>query len=347
MRIVELQDGTQVYHALDDSFIPALSLALRDRPVVVALGPIYEVDPAAELLAPFRRSELETGWSCVHALAPDWVWEKARELRRAAAARELLFETGVRDLVDWTRAGLVLELARVRGIQVKGRGLLHVRWRLRGTVTGRFGTEPVRVADWTFNPLSLGPDDRWRVVPRAACRRIAVLDFRAMDLCSMVSVVPGLAARYVGQEDLHFHTAATLYGAVPPPEVRDEVKRETFVYAYGGHSSLERKFSYHFPELDFLRRMPQGEAGRRVQAQSALAFRAALARALPLLAGDHVVPLFTVHDELALDYSETHSDALAVVAKALEEGASQRIGVPYRVGVSIGTSYEEAKNGSR
>ena len=54
--------------------------------------------------------------------------------------------------------------------------------------------------------------------------------------------------------------------------------------------------------------------------------------------------MFTVHDEVALDYSERVSDRLGEVAKALEEGASQRIGVPYRVGLSTGNTYEKAKN---
>lgn len=348
MRVLQLPDGTPVYHDLGESLVPLASLLLRDRPAIAALGPLYEEDPAAAILAPFRMTAEATGWTATKSLAPEWVWERARELRRLAIAGsiELLFDRDVADLVDWTRAGAVLGYAQHRGIRVKGRGLMHVPWRLRGTVTGRFGTDPVRGPGWTFNPLSLGVEDRSVIVPRAEDRRIAVLDFRAMDLCSMVSLVPGLADRYRGHEnDMHFWTAAVMYGAVPSPERRDEVKRELFVHAYGGKSTLERKFDYHFPELRVLRDLPHGEAGRRVQAQSALAFRAALSRAFPLLTGEEVVPMFTVHDELALDYSERASDLLGGVAKALEEGASQRIGVPYRVGLSTGLSYEEAKHG--
>lgn len=348
MRVLQLPDGTPVYHDLGESLVPLTSLLLRDRPAIVALGPLYGEDPAGSLLAPFRMTAEATGWTTTKSLAPEWVWERARELRRLAIAGsiELLFDRDVADLVDWTRAGVVLGYAQHRGVRVKGRGLIHVPWRLRGTVTGRFGTDPVRGPGWTFNPLSLGPEDRCVIVPRAEGRRIAVLDFRAMDLCSMVSIVPGLADRYRGHEDdMHLWTAVTLYGAVPPPERRDEAKRELFVYTYGGRSMLEGRLAYHFPELDKLRRLPHGEAGRRVQAQSALAFRAGLSRALPLLTGDDVVPVFTVHDELALDYSERASDRLGGVAKALEDGASQRIGVPYRVGLSTGLSYEEAKHG--
>lgn len=347
MRIVQLPDGTQVYHALDDSFIPALSLALHARPVITALGPIYETDPALELLAPFRRSELEAGWSCVRALAPDWIWEEARALRRAAVARATLFDGDVRELAEWTRAGLVHEIARVRGITVTGRGLLHVRWRLRGTVTGRFGAEPVRGPDWSFNPLSLGPDERWRVRASSHDRRVAVLDFKAMDMCSMVSLVPGLAARYIDSRDLHATTVLHLFGQDYSlhdfPRLRDLVKQQIFVHAYGGQSELRADFERTLPELTWLRRLPHGEGARMVQAQSARAFRAALSRALPLLAGDRLVPMFTVHDELALDHLEGDSEGLALVAKAMEEGASERIGVPYRMGVCTGSTYEEAK----
>jgi hypothetical protein len=346
--LLELPNGTRVYHDLSDSLVAVVSMALRDRPVVAALGPLYREDPAAELLAPFRRTAEATGWTAAESLAPDWVWDRAHALRRAAVDKclDTLSDESVGDLVDWTRAGVVLGYAQHHGVRVKGRGLLHVKWRLCGTVTGRFGVEPVRGPDWAFNPLSLGPDDRWAVIPRAEGRRIVVLDFKAMDLCSMASLVPGLSDRYRGHEDdMHFWTAAILYGAVPPPEARDEAKRELFVYAYGGRSTLEGKFDYHFPELGWLRRMSQGEAGRRVQAQSALAFRAALSRAMPLLTGEDVVPIFTVHDELALDCSERALDRVGDVVNALQAGASQRIGVPYRVGVSMGTCYEEAKNG--
>lgn len=372
MRVMQLPDGTPVYHDIGESLVPVASLLLRDRPAIAALGPLYAEDPAAELLAPFRRTAEATGWTAAKSLAPVWVWERARELRRERAASniDLLFERSTRDLVDWTRAGLVLGYARHRGIRVKGRETIHVPWRLRGTVTGRFGTDPVRGEGWTFNPLSLGPDDRWRIVPRSAGRRIAVLDFKAMDLCSMVSLVPGLARRYdntapraaqtwdgtevplpddVPAADMHAVTVRLLFGHDYSlhdfQDIRSLVKEQVFVHAYGGQSSLRREFERALPELDFLRRMEQGEAGRLVQTQSALAFRAALSRALPLLTGDDVCPLFTVHDELALDYSEGASEAVGAVAGAMEGGASSRIGVPYRVGLSTGASYEEAKNG--
>lgn len=353
MRVLGLPDGTQVYHDLDGSFAPIASLLLRGRPAVAALGPVYSEDPAAGLLAPFHRTAESCGWHARDALAPEWAWERARTLRReaVAASLELLFERGVADCVDWTRAGLVLAIAGRRGIHVRGHGTLHPRWRLRGTVTGRFGVEPVRGHDWTFSPLSLGPDDRWRIVPHASGRRIAVLDFRAMDLCSMASLVPGLAARYAPfAEDMHLGTALLLNdademcGGLAPVDMRDLAKREVFVHAYGGQSELRESLERALPELDWLRRMPHGEGARLVQAQSALAFRAALSRALPLLTGDDVVPLFAVHDELALDYSESHADALAGVAMAMEEGASQRIGSPYHVGVSTGQTYDGAKN---
>lgn len=352
MRVLELPDGTQVYHDLRGSLLPIVALCLRGRGAIAALGPIYDQDPATEVLRPFRRSAQESGWAREDVgrdLCPEWAWEQARLLRGAGVSRclDVLFEGGVADLVDWTRAGVVLEMARMRGIRVVGRGLVHVPWRLKGTVTGRFGTEPVRGPDWTFNPLSLGPDDRWRIRPDFG-RRLAVLDFQAMDLCSMVSLVPGLAPRYAESRDMHmatvFHLFGQDYSLHDAPALRALAKEQIFVHAYGGQSSLRQEFERVLPELDWLRRMPHGDGARRVQAQSARAFRAALSRVMPLLLGDGVSPLFTVHDELALEYSEECSGELAGVAKAMEEGASQTIGVPYHVGLSTGVSYEEAKH---
>lgn len=339
-------------HSVHDSFSPLLSLTLRGKQAIAALGPIYDSDPAADLLRPFHRSAAETGWNVgQETLSPEQVVGRVRRLRQSAIpAASVVFDEdpGRVELVEWTRAGLVLEVCRANGINYSGRGLIRVPWRLRGTVTGRFGTEPVHGQlngkEWTFNPLSLGPIDRVAIVPRVSGNRIAVLDFKAMDLCSMVSLVPGLRDRYGRHDDLHSVTAVIMCGLDPPPEARDLIKEQIFVHAYGGNSPLRADFERFVPELDWLRRRPHGEGARLVQSQSSRAFRAALSKALPLLLGQSTMPMFTVHDELALEYSESHSNLLAGVAKALEEGATQRIGVPYRVGVSTGVTYEEAKH---
>ena len=352
MRLFTFPDGGGAFHSAHDSFSGLLSLTLRGKRAVAALGPIYGIDPATELLAPFHRSVAESGWSCdASVLAPDSVMERARELRRAAVPPSVVLFEGsseFRELEEWTRAGLVMEVCRARGINLIERGLVRVPWNLRGTVTGRFGTEPVRGESgglpWTFNPLSLGPADRLRIVPSGTKRLISVLDFRAMDLCSMVSLVPGLRERYGLAVDLHVTTAVIMCGLHPPPEARDLIKREVFVHAYGGESALRRDFEHLLPELGWLRVKSHGEGARLVQTQSARAFRAALSTALPLLLTDDVIPMFTVHDELVLDHYEECSDLVLGVSKAMEEGASQRIGVPYRVNVSRpGRTYEEAK----
>ncbi len=332
-----------------------LRRALRDEPVIAAHGPLYEEDPAEQLLAPFRRTARETGWRLQDErwLAPQSVLDKAQDLRdraAVAASSSLGFDHYVTDLVDWARAGLVLEIGRRYGIPVTGRGLLRPDWRLKGTVTGRFGCEAVRSEDgsdrWHFNPLSLGPDDRWRVHPSDAVRRIAVLDFKAMDLCSMVSLVPGLRERYQeGMQDMHSHTLRLLGGSWGDPGLRDAVKEQLFIHAYGGESVIRRELETSIPELDWLRALPHGEGARAVQARSALVFRAALSRVLPELTGFHHRPMFVVHDELVLDCSEIGCDLIRDVVGLLEAGAAARVGVQYRVGVSTGYTYEEAKHG--
>jgi hypothetical protein len=222
-------------------------------------------------------------------------------------------------------------------------------------MTGRFGCEPVRGeiggVRWSFNPLSLGPDDRWRIRASDAVRHIAVLDFKAMDLCSMLSLVPGMGERYVDAIDPHLRTAEIITGGMGDPSlsllpIRDAVKKEIFVHAYGGESAIKEELEHYLPELQYLRAMPQGEAGRLVQTQSAIAFRAALSRVLPHIVRElhHYIPMFTVHDELVLDCSELGLDRIGEVVSLLEAGASERVGVPYRVGVSTGYTYEEAKS---
>jgi hypothetical protein len=182
-------------------------------------------------------------------------------------------------------------------------------------------------------------------------RHIAILDFKAMDLCSMLSLVPGMKERYADAVDPHLRTAEIITGGMGDPSlslwpIRDAVKKEIFVHAYGGESAIKEELAHYLPELEHLRRMPPGEAGRLVQTQSALAFRAALSRVLPHIVQElhHYTPMFTVHDELVLDCSEVGLDRIDGVVSLLEAGASDRIGAPYRVNVSTGYTYEEAKS---
>lgn len=334
--------------------------AVAGQPVIAAHGPIYEEDPADQLMVPFKRSARETDWQGLDepSLVPESTLDRMRSVRDESVGRiagSMDFDHGIMDLIDWTRAGLILEIARRAGINVNGRGIMRPEWRLKGTVTGRFGCEPVRGEEggvrWAFNPLSLGPDDRRRIHPSDAVRHIAVLDFKAMDLCSMLSLVPGMSERYQDAPDPHLRTAEIITEGMGDPSlslwsIRDAAKREIFVHAYGGESAIKEELAHYLPELDRLREMPPGEAGRMVQSQSALAFRAALSRALPHIVSEsiHYLPMFTVHDELVLDCSEIGIDRIDGVVSLLEAGASERIGVPYRVGVSTGYTYEEAKS---
>jgi hypothetical protein len=268
---------------------------------------------------------------------------QARELRLAESRVRVPFLDWDK-AVEWTRAGLVLEVCRRRGVRVRGHGTVHVPWRLKGTVTGRFGVEPVRISgDRLFNPMIIPTDDRWTVVPSAPGRSIVVLDFMAMDLCSLVSLLPGLYERLKG----NFFSGIRISHGVIADHLNveaDVAKRELFVHAYGGRSPLAAEFDRHFPEISEARRsLDHGDMARVVQETSAIAFRAALSRALPLLLGDDVMPMFTVHDELVLDVGPDTDPAILKLCCELEDGATERIGVPYGVRCSSGSSYAEAK----
>jgi hypothetical protein len=348
MKIGE-SDGVQIYHDIHDSFGQILRETLSGNKVGVALGPLYSKDPAEELLLPFKRSIRESKWNILNEeqLAPDSILEKAKELRSVAI--ELRSKISNDDLNDWTRAGLVLEIARGRGIHICGtKEIAHVPWKLNGTVTGRFGTEPVKIGGSSFNPHSLSEDDRIRIKSSDCLRQVAVIDFRAMDLCSMVSLIPGLAEKYAGYEyDLHFRTAQILFPhETITPTIRNIIKNVLFVYAYGGliEPALFEIFGQKLPELsNWFKSMPHGEGARLIQSQSSLAFRAALSNALAWFLGDNIIPMFTVHDEIVLDVSDVGFERLKDISKDLEQGASQRIGIPYKTRTSVGYTYQEAK----
>jgi hypothetical protein len=336
-----------VYHDVRGSFSELLRYALSGEPALAALGPIYSEDPAASLLAPFSRATRESGWHDwgEETMVPPHVLEAARQLRTSAAFapfRDGQDERRVSDIDDWTRAGLVLEIATRSGIHVTGRGKVHVPWNLRGTVTGRFGCEPVRGPGWSFNPLSLGPDDRWRVRPSDAVRTVAAIDFRAMDVVSMTALIPSLADVVGDYPDPYTMIAEETGTSL----ARDMVKLNFLTWAYGGQvdRDVSEMFRSSFPGVVAIAfGMEHGQFPRLVQSTSALAFRAALSRALPLLTTPWIIPMFTVHDELTLDCSEWGLDRIKEVTQALEQGASERIGRPYRVSVRTGYTYEEAK----
>lgn len=323
-------DEYDVYHSVRDDFWPLITAVVRtgSKPAVAALGPIYPVDPAADTLAPFIRSAEQAGFDPgMKHLTPDWVDEKVRFLRESTFSLWGLdaSEQDWRDAHDWTRAGLALELASRHGIPLRNGSRVHVRWKMRGTVTGRFGVE-----QGSWNPLTIPERDRDRIIPSDPKRWVAVLDFKAMDACSLVSLFPSLEDRYGGTDDLHARTAE-LIGVD-----RDVAKKELFVFAYGGRSPYEERFSRNLPEVLAAR---GADLARRVQETSAIAFRAGVSRALPLLYGEDVRPMFAVHDELVLDVV---SSPLPVLV-ALEQGASERIGRPYTVGMRMGKDYSEAK----
>lgn len=330
-----------VNHSVREEFGRLLRCALHGTPVYVAHGPIYPEDPAASLLAPFIRSASEAGLDpdlmARGSLAPDHILEKAGKLRKERVVRwdDESSESDWTRVEDWTRAGLVLEVASRVGIPMRGGGRAHVKWKLYGTVTGRFGVE-----SGGFNPLVIPRERRGEVVPSAHGRSIVSIDFRAIDLSSMLSLAPGLKDQYVGASDLHSRTAE-IVGLE-----REVAKKELFVYAYGGHSPHTRLFQERLPGLKYIRGTSSVEAAanaRLVQKTSATAFKAALSRALPLLVGEGIRPLFTVHDELTLDVLNESLPTVRDVAKALEEGASERIGAPYSTGMTVGRNYAEAK----
>jgi hypothetical protein len=332
----------EVFHEIREDFPYLLRQALGKHCVAVALGPIYETDPAAHIYAPYVRSAREAGWTNMleeEGFAPQWAEEEAMGLRLSSVQAFLDSHGDLGEVDRWTRAGLVLEIASRWGVPMSSGGRLPVDWKLKGTVTGRFGVKEGSL----FNPMTVPRKDRARIAaPRG--RYLATIDFRAMDVCSMVAVVPGLAAKYEGAEDPHARTAE-LVGLTD----RDTAKKEVFVYAYGGESAHAAAFDKALPEIRaFTCKMAHGDFPRLVQSASAKGFRAGLSRALPLLVTGDVRPLFTVHDELTLeiDRAVANQGLEDTVAQAMALGASELLGVRYGTKVTRGNNYEESKKES-
>ena len=341
--LLVLDDGVPVYHSVGSDFLELIRRALGDLNSIVAYGPIYDEDPAHELAAPFLRSAKETGWKpTINDIVPDSVASRMDSLRLDALKYFAYDDRD--DLYDWTRSALVLEIATRAGIRVLSQGTIHPKWRLNATETGRFGVESTRlISGGTFNPMSLPKNLRERIVASDHTRMVAVLDFRAMDVCSMIALIPGLRKMFADHPDPH-QRVAEITGLQ-----RSEAKISFLTWAYGGvvDPHILDVLSRNFRCITAITHgLPHGDFARAVQRLSARAFRAGLSRALPLLVDGHLLPMFTVHDELTLDVSEIGQTMLTNISKALEEGASQRIGSQYIVGrAKTGYTYEAAKNG--
>lgn len=261
---------------------------------------------------------------------PEWVVQ--RVLVGRLEAEEVLRLEGPRKGEDLDcQAELALVLAERHGFLLDGQKT-HTRFKFIGTKTGRFGVE----TGW-FNPMTIAAVDRGRIRARPGTR-IASLDFVAMDLCSMLVLEPSLHRIYEGAEDLHLRTTEWLGMDV---SMRDHVKEQTFVYVYGGRSDLELTIAHHMPEMTRLRERPGTPL--LVQERSATTFRWALGSCLDLLMVRGIKPLFPVHDELVVEYSD---DAAVVELVGRMQGTATRMtGVPHRVRLRTGETYSECKDG--
>ena len=338
-------DGTTIYHSVASSLGKMLEEVIHGRPVIAAHGPLYSDDPAKDRLAPFVNSAERSGWKVDEGdgLAPDHVMAAVLQDRWGSAVKALDSIEDQGEILDWSRAGLVLELGSRWGITIRGRGQVHPVPKLRGSTTGRFGYEGTYVGAWRWNPLTIPENERQFVVPSDVGRKIAVIDFRGIDVCSMISLSPGLRDRYGEIDDPHVRTAELLLGHFPTKQVRDAVKEETFIYAYGGETVLERLFDEAIPELRVFRKMEPGEAGRKVQERSARTFRSALSEALPSLIRTECRPMFVVHDELVLDVLEGREQMAMETLDLMERGASRSSGIRHVAGITWGRDYSEAK----
>lgn len=310
---------------------------------------IYEKDPASSFLDPFRRSQDYSGYGPLdpEALAPKWALERADEIRNDLGSYLLESKAvNIQSAIRCTRALLVHVIASKAGWRFDGE-IFHPDWWANGTETGRFGVSSfkrIRASRVrSISPHRIWEEDRCFVVPSAPDRQIAVLDFKAMDLGSMISMVPELLQRYQSLgpiTDLHQRTAELLGENV----TREQAKLELFRHAYGGKSELAQLFRDRIPELVWFSSEPAANAGRAVQTKSSEVFKSALSRALPLLTSLEAVPMFTVHDELVLDVEGGRNGAVwaSEVAHEMERGAAE-LGSPCKVEVKIGSDYGAAK----
>lgn len=354
MQLQTNRDFLIVHEINEENVELLLSEALKNNYIGAALGTLYEVDPAANIISAFENSAKQTGYKI--ASIPEDVLKRVKTIRSNVANISTL-DSSI--LNEWTRSGLILSLCKTN---INGFGFVKNRWRLKGTSTGRFGCESVNIFsvfrsgldpvvcfdinDWKyFSPLAIPKNKRKYIIPFSSKDKLAVIDFSSFDLFSMMSIVPGLKERYESFggplhqiENLYTLTSELVFGN---SSKKDFMKTDLFTYVYGGNSRFADVFEKRIPELAKFR---SDNAGKIVQQVSATAFRAALSNALPHIVSNGINPVFTVHDELVLNYSEYSENKLNDIKLAMEKGASQRIGVPYRTKIKInGNSYEEVK----
>lgn len=218
---------------------------------------------------------------------------------------------------------------------------------------------------------------RQAVISRFEGGKIASIDFNAIDYRSIVKAVndPRLSEMYRDADDFHMVTATFLDSEIAG-DIRDGVKKLTYVLIYGGSQETMRAIELPKEKIDSYRERlevlfepiskfrerlsiearsngfvvtPSGLKvpvekndhdgkimGLYAQTFSSSVFNSVLAPIIAMTKRGHTKLIFTVHDEFNFD---VHPDELDVVVE-ISEMIEKRTG--FKVSVSLGENYAEA-----
>lgn len=339
--MILFEHDSPVYHSVDEDFNRMIDCAVNGKNVYAALGPIYKTDPAKSVVDPFILSAKNSFYKSLSddLLFPADAYERIKSIRNSAIDRSSL---NFQEINEWTRAGLFLHIASKYGVKIAKYGMIHPKWNLNATETTRFGVETVKIKDRSINLLSLNDDIRNHIIPSDSIREIAVLDFIAIDFCS-IEVLFGIKRETF---DPYESIAIKLNCE------RKEAKVAFLSWCYGSTAIEQNKrliLEKSFPSIaEEIKKNEHGFVARLVQTASASIFRTALSSILPKVYNSiDFIPMFTVHDEIVLDISPRAIDMglLDDIKSTIENAVNIKSNYQYCIRISTGYTYGEAKNG--
>lgn len=275
-------------------------------------------------------------------LAEEIVTERKKRIEESS----LLEIRGIRERTD---AEIILCDCERRGFRV-GEEYVYPQFNFNRSKTGRFtATTSYLKNGQPFNCMSIHKEKRALVLPRPGMM-MATFDMNAIDARSIVSRSPEASERFGQSEDVYSAIYKSITGSDPSAEERAQFKSDFYPNVYAANRP-DNEFTQKTKWIDELRETFINENARDkghsislwAQEESTKTFCAAISSAFKLLMSTDVYPMFTVHDELVVEYMIGREEILDFIKNKMEDGASRFSGIKQIVKYKTGKSYQECK----
>lgn len=330
------KDNILYYHSIRQNQYEVFNDLKNNKNFIVCSGPVYKTDPAASLIEPFIKSCEISNYKFDESIIPKGIQQSFNDNRKSYIEKSIN-QNDINNLLNWSLYAAVLENAYINGVSV-GINKLHVDYVLNNTITSRDGY----VTTHDFNPHFITNEFSHYIKPSDYLRNVVILDFKAMDVFSMMTLFPSVSKFFEDTNDPY-----SVISSMCSIE-RKEAKISFLKWAYGGKisSDIEVKFINNFNEIfECSRKLQHGEFARTVQTVSSIIFRASIASvAKELIFSKHFIPMFTIHDSIILDTSDYGIENIKTVIDKMEQKTFTESGIKYRISLNCGYTYFEAKN---